>query len=139
LSAPPFLKARKREFAGLLLQYRGVQHLLTVPPIGGCKHELNEIYSAISEMAKPLNPEIASEKAELNELFKATDAVRAAQRSLAACADKVLTAAAVPGLVKAQRHGPEAITVRVGGHDASHSCSIQPLRRAEFKRANIRN
>jgi len=83
------------------------------------KHSLGEFYNT---RILPLKGEVPSEKAELNELFKASDAVRAAQRSLAACADKVLTALAVPGLVKAWRHeAPEAIAARVGRHDASHS------------------
>ncbi len=60
--------------------------------VGNVRAELAEIYSAISEMSRPLNSDKPSEKAELDSLFLASDAVRAAQRQLAACSDKLLTA-----------------------------------------------
>ena len=74
--------------------------------------------------SEPLN---SNEKAELNELFKAGDAVR----NLAGCAVKVLTAVAVPVL-------KVRLALGVGGHDAILAYSAFAAK-AEFKRANIRN
>jgi len=85
-----------------------------------CRAELDSICRSISEVARPLNSEVASEKAELNSLFLASDAVRASQRHLAAVTDKLL-AAVVQDMVKAWRHeAPETLlcVCDIGGRPA---------------------
>ena len=52
-------------------------------------------------MTGPLNIEDPIEKAEMDALFKACDAVKAAQGRLAACSDKLPTAIAVPAVANA--------------------------------------